>query len=134
MDDVHDNPKNPWDSEIYPKPIYDLLLNLKEQYSNIPIIITENGVGYHDKLEDGKVHDQNRIEFQEGYLEWILKVKKDGCDIRGYFIWSTMDLYSPVYGFEKRYGLVYIDYNDNCRRIPKDSYSWYKDFIASVGE
>ena len=50
-----------------------------------------------------------------------------------YFVWSTMDVYSWINGYKKRYGLVYIDFDDNCKRIPKDSYHWYKKFINEKG-
>lgn len=54
-------------------------------------------------------------------------------DSVGYFVWSTMDVYSWINGYKKRYGLVYIDFDDNCKRIPKDSYHWYKKFINEKG-
>ena len=61
----------------------------------------------------------------------MLEAMKEGVDVRGYFVWSTMDLYSWINGYAKRYGLVYIDYENGNKRIPKDSYYWYRDFIES---
>lgn len=126
--------KNAWGCELYPKAVYNLLMQLKEIYPHTPIIITENGLGYYDKLEDGCVHDEYRVEFLKSYLEWIKKAIDDGCDVRGYFVWSTMDLYSWINGYKKRYGLVYVDYDNDNNRIPKDSYYWYKQYILSEGE
>ncbi|MEG0289965.1 MAG: glycoside hydrolase family 1 protein [Erysipelotrichaceae bacterium] len=128
MDEDPNTEKNPWGMEIYPKCMYDQLMDTKDDYGDLPVIITENGVGYFDKLEDGQIHDQYRIDYCKGFIDWMLKAKNEGCNVQGYFVWSTMDLYSWINGYEKRYGLVYIDFKDN-KRIPKDSYYWYKDFI-----
>lgn len=129
LDEDPNTPKNAWGCELYPKSVYNLLLNLKENYPNTPIIITENGLGYYDELVDGKVNDEYRIDFLSGFLYWIKEAIKYGCDVRGYFVWSTMDLYSWINGYKKRYGLVYIDYENNNERIPKESYYWYKNYI-----
>ncbi len=123
--------KNAWGMELYPKSIYTLLHQLNDRYPNLVFMITENGMGYRDQLVDGQVHDTYRVDFLKGFVNWTLKAREEGCDVRGYFVWSTMDLYSWINGYAKRYGLVYVDYNDNCRRIPKDSYYWYKDTIAA---
>ena len=91
------------------------------------MIITENGVGNYDEVVDGQIHDQYRIAYLEGYVDWIERAMEDGCTVLGYFVWSTMDVYSWINGYKKRYGLVYIDYDsDDLVRIPKDSYYWYK--------
>lgn len=129
LDEDPNTIKNAWGCELYPKSVYNLLLDLKDKYPKIPIIITENGLGYYDECIDGKVNDQYRIEFLNGFIYWIKKAMEDGCDVRGYFVWSTMDLYSWINGYKKRYGLVYIDYEDNNKRIPKESYYWYKKKI-----
>lgn len=121
--------RNPWGMEVYPKCIYDLLYMMKERYGDIPFIITENGIGYYDKLENGQVHDPYRIEYLDGFIDWMWKAKEEGIDVRGYFVWSTMDLYSWINGYEKRYGLVYVDYEDHEKRYPKDSYYWYQKKI-----
>lgn len=123
-------PKNAWGMELYPRSVYDLLLDLHEKYPNTPVYITENGMGYADELtEDGHVHDAYRIEYLGGFIDWIERARKEGCDVRGYYVWSTMDLYSWINGYKKCYGLVYVDYRDDCRRIPKDSFYWYRDKI-----
>lgn len=129
LDEDPNTQKNAWGCELYPKSVYNLLLDLKAKYPNTPIIITENGLGYYDELIDGKVNDQYRIEFLNGFIDWIRQAQKEGCDVRGYFVWSTMDLYSWINGYKKRYGLVYIDYENDNKRIPKASYYWYKKKI-----
>ena len=132
IDEDETTPKNPWGSEVYPKSVYNLLMDLKELYPDTPIYITENGIGYYDEVVDGQIHDDYRINFLKGYVDWIGQAIKDGCDVRGYFIWSTFDLYSWINGYKKRYGLVYVDFNSQ-KRIPKDSYYWYKNFIENEG-
>ncbi|NBI90188.1 glycoside hydrolase family 1 protein [Lachnospiraceae bacterium] len=128
--------KTPWGMEIYPKSIYDLLLGLRKRYPALPVVITENGVGNYDSVcGDGKVHDQYRIDYLKGYVDWIEKAMDAGCDVRGYFVWSSMDVYSWINGYKKRYGLVYVDFDDEgLKRIPKDSYYWYKNTIRDKGE
>ena len=129
LDEDPNTEKNAWGCELYPKSIYNLLLDLKEKYPKTSIIITENGLGYYDQCIDGKVDDPYRIDFLNGFIDWMQKAIKAGCDVRGYFVWSTMDLYSWINGYKKRYGLVYVDYENNNRRIPKSSYYWYKNKI-----
>lgn len=133
LDEDRDTKKNPWGCEVYPKSIYDLLLKLKELYPETPVIITENGIGYYDEVREGRVHDDYRIEYLKGYVEWIEKAMKDGCDVRGYFVWSAMDVYSWINGYDKRYGLVYVDFEHDNMRIPKDSYYWYQKWIKERG-
>lgn len=133
LDEDKDTKKNPWGSEVYPRSVYDLLLKLKELYPETPVIITENGIGYYDEVREGRVHDDYRIEYLKGYVEWIEKAIKDGCDVRGYFVWSAMDVYSWINGYDKRYGLVYIDFDHENMRIPKDSYYWYQKWIEERG-
>ena len=132
LDHDPDTPKNAWGNEMYPSAIYSLLMDLKEKYPDTPVIITENGFGYYDSVENGQIHDTYRIEYLEGYISWMEQAVKDGCDVRGYFVWSTMDLYSWINGYKKRYGLVYVDYGNENRRIPKDSYYWYKKHIENT--
>ena len=89
----------------------------------------------HEKPNDeGYVEDDERIEMMQGYIDYMLKAMEDGCNVRGYYAWSTMDLYSWVNGYEKRYGLVRVDFDDHNRRYPKKSYYWYKDVIETDGK
>lgn len=123
-----------WDTEIYPRGLYDGLLMVKQKYGSIPIYITENGLGMVESPVDGKISDDARIEFLKMHLKEIYNAIADGVDVRGYFVWSSFDLYSWVNGYDKRYGLVYVDYDHNNKRIPKKSYYWYRDVIASNGK
>ena len=121
--------KNHWGREVHPKSLYDALTYLDRLYPQVPIYVTENGHALYDELEKGEIHDIERIRIVQGFLDWMLQAKKQGVNVKGYYMWSTMDLYSWVNGYKKRYGLVYIDFDDNCKRIAKDSFYWYKRYI-----
>lgn len=123
-----------WDTEIYPKGLYDGLLKAKEKY-NLPIYITENGLGMYEDVKNGEVNDEYRISFMNDHINAIFNAIDDGVDVKGYFAWSSFDLYSWKNGCEKRYGLVAIDFEDkNLKRIPKKSYYWFKQVIESNGQ
>lgn len=99
-----------------------------------PIIISENGMANLDWVStDGKVHDPQRIEFMRRYIRENLRAIQDGVDVRGYFYWSLLDNFEWERGYTKRFGLVYVDYETQQRRI-KDSGRWYHDLIVSNGE
>jgi len=98
-----------------------------------PIYITENGLANVDIVSgDGKVHDPQRIEFTRRYLANLKKAVDEGVDVKGYFHWSIMDNFEWAEGYQKRFGLVYVDY-ETFERIPKDSSYWYADVIKNNG-
>ena len=79
----------------------------------------------------GELSLSGQLRPVNGALSMALKAKEDGVNVKGYYCWSTMDLYSWINGYKKRYGLVRVDYEDGLlRRIPKKSYYWYRDFIT----
>lgn len=78
--------------------------------------------------EDGKVHDNRRIEFLDRYIHTMLEAVSQGVDIRGYFVWSLMDNFEWACGYRPTFGIIKVDFTTQ-RRIPKDSYHWYRDFI-----
>ena len=128
-------PKNAWSREIYPKTIYDMLMGIREDYGDIPVYITENGHAMYERPdENGQVNDDERIEFMKSYLDWLVRAENEGCNVKGYYAWSTTDCYSWINGYEKRYGLIYIDYENGLKRIPKKSYHWYKRYIEEHTE
>ena len=106
---------------------------LYERY-NMPIYVSENGMACHDTVSlDGKVHDQNRIDYLQRYLLKLGEAIDDGADIRGYFVWSLMDNFEWDNGYEPRFGIVYVDY-ETQKRIIKDSGYWYSKVIETDGE
>lgn len=106
---------------------------LYERYQT-PIFITENGMSSHDWVHlDGKVHDPQRIDYLQRHLRWLKKAADEGIGIAGYFQWSFMDNFEWARGYHDRFGIVYVDY-ETQKRIPKDSYYWYRDVIRENGE
>ena len=117
---------------------------LREVYSryHLPIIITENGLGAYDKLEQDEngndvVHDPYRIDYLRAHIEQMRLAITDGVEMMGYCPWSAVDLISTHEGFVKRYGFIYVNREEfdllDLRRVRKDSFFWYKKVIASRG-
>ena len=114
---------------------------IREMYSRyrLPMVVTENGLGAYDTLtEDGKVHDQYRIEYLRKHIEQIQLAITDGAEMMGYCPWSAIDLISTHEGMVKRYGFIYVDRDEfdlkTLDRYRKDSFYWYKKVIASNGD
>ncbi len=121
--------------EVYPKGLYEVLTWIRDEYRNIPVYITENGAAFPDELRevDGRatVDDPERTRFLQEYLQAVARAMADGCDVRGYFVWTLMDNFEWAYGYSKRFGLYYTDYSTQ-RRILKSSGAWYAD-LARTG-
>ena len=106
---------------------------LAERYGK-PVIITENGMSSSDWVSmDGKVHDGPRVDFLHRYLLALRRSAEDGTDVAGYFQWSLMDNFEWFFGYSKRFGIVYVDY-ETQKRVLKDSAYLFKDVIASNGD
>jgi len=119
-------PRTDWDWIIYPQGLYDQIMRVKKYYPNYKkIYITENGLGYKDEFVDGTVYDDGRIDYVKKHMEVIADAISHGANVKGYFIWSLMDVFSWSNGYEKRYGLFYVDF-ETQERYPKKSAHWYK--------
>lgn len=117
---------------IDPTGLYDLLMRYSREAPRLPLVITENGAAYPDKpAADGSVHDPERIRYLHGHLSAVHRAMADGADVRGYFLWSLMDNFEWAYGYGKRFGAVYVDY-DTQARTPKSSARWYGE-LARTG-
>jgi len=92
------------------------------------VIVTENGVCVPDTVENGRVKDVARIAYLETYLAAILKAKKNGAKVNGYFAWSLLDNFEWAEGYRPRFGLVHVNYQTQ-ERIIKDSGYWFRDFL-----
>ena len=109
-----------------------------ERY-HLPILITENGIGAPDVLEqDGRIHDDYRIAFIREHLHQMRLAITDGVEMLGYCPWAAIDVVSTHQGYRKRYGFIYVDRDEfdlkELKRYPKDSFYWYRDVIRENGE
>ena len=116
-----------------PDALYYSCKFLYERYGR-PMLITENGYAGLDQIMlDGKVHDPQRQDYIHRYLLGVRRALDEGIPVLGYTYWSLMDNFEWAEGYDMRFGLVYVDYSGNCRRIIKDSALWYRDVIAANG-
>lgn len=110
---------------IDPTGLHELIMRYAREVPGLPIYITENGAAYDDKPDpDGRVHDPERIAYLHGHLRAVHRAIAEGADVRGYFLWSMLDNFEWAYGYEKRFGMVYVDYA-TLVRTPKSSAHWY---------
>ncbi|MFD8074095.1 GH1 family beta-glucosidase [Streptomyces sp. NPDC059718] len=117
---------------VDPTGLYDLLMRMNREFPDLPLLITENGAAYEDSVgPDGAVHDPERVEYLRVHLEAVHRAMRSGADVRGYFLWSLMDNFEWAYGYSKRFGAVYVDY-ETQERIPKSSAHWYAG-VARAG-
>lgn len=92
------------------------------------IIVTEGGASFKDQLVNGAVHDLKRIDYFNSYLSAMLRARKEGVNIGGYFAWTLTDNFEWTEGYLSRFGLVHVDFHTQLRTI-KDSGYWFRDFL-----
>ncbi len=114
--------------EVYPEGIYKILKQFSAYKEVDKIMVTENGCAMPDKLENGRVHDARRRKFYQDYLANVLRAKKEGVNLQGYFAWTLMDNFEWAEGYHPRFGLVHVDFETQQRTI-KDSGLWFKEFL-----
>ena len=120
---------------IDPDGLHDLLVRVHDNYPEVPLMVTENGMACKDQLvvnDDGSksVHDADRIDYLQRHLAAARRAMSEGVPLTGYFVWSLLDNFEWYFGYAKRFGIMYVDYATQ-ERIPKDSFLWYRNFIAS---
>ncbi|MBL8063642.1 MAG: beta-glucosidase [Anaerolineales bacterium] len=118
------------DWEVYPEGLYKTLGRLYFDYDFPVIHITENGAAFVDTVNaDGEVDDPARLSYIERHLKQVHRAIEAGIPVKGYFAWSLMDNFEWGFGYSKRFGLVYVDY-ETQKRIIKSSAKWYREIIA----
>ncbi len=122
-------PRNEMNGEVYPEGLYHILKKFSKYKGIKNMIITENGTCVPDVLENGKVHDQKRIEYFKDHLRAVLKAKNEGVNVTGYYVWSPTDNFEWNKGYRTRFGIIYVDFNTLVRTV-KDSGLWWKEFLA----
>jgi len=117
--------------EITPSGLTETLLRLRAEYGDMPFYVTENGAVFADEVEpDGRVNDPGRVDFLRRHFAAAQQAISAGVDLRGYFVWSLLDNFEWAFGYSPRFGIVYVDFQTQ-RRIPKDSFAFYRDVIAT---
>jgi beta-glucosidase len=116
---------------VVPSALTELLLRLRRDYGDVPLLITENGAAYDDSLDGGAVvDDERRVAYVREHIDAVERARDAGVDVRGYYVWSLLDNFEWEYGYDKRFGIVFVDFPTQ-RRIPKRSALWYRDLIAA---
>ncbi|SFI74307.1 GH1 family beta-glucosidase [Microbacterium saccharophilum] len=130
-------PRTSMNWEVQPAGLTELLQRVSTEYAapaGTALYVTENGAAYDDELvtEDGerRVHDADRVAFLRGHLGAVADAAAAGVDVRGYFYWSLLDNYEWAWGYEKRFGIIRVDY-DTQERTLKDSALEYRRVIAA---
>ncbi|MDR6866481.1 beta-glucosidase [Microbacterium resistens] len=124
-------PRTGMDWEVQPEGLTRLLQRVAAEYADgVPLYVTENGAAYDDAVIDGAVPDAERTEFLRAHVAATLDAIESGTDVRGYFAWSLLDNYEWSWGYEKRFGIVRVDYQ-SLERIVKDSGREYAHIIAA---
>ena len=119
--------------EIYPAGLTELLERLHRDYAPPPLYITENGAAFKDEAVAGAVEDEDRRRYLADHVAAVAEAIARGVDVRGYFVWSLLDNFEWASGYEKRFGIVRVDFATG-ERTPKRSAHWYRRFIATIGK
>jgi beta-glucosidase len=120
----------PW-LQIVPESLYWGIRHVSETLNrpDLPIFITENGCAAQDEVNaSGEVMDLDRVLYLRQYLHSVHRAATEDYPIQGYFVWSLMDNFEWAWGYERRFGITYLDYTTQ-QRIPKASYHWYAECI-----
>ena len=128
--DVHSSGREVTDMgwEVYPEGLTELLLRLHHDYPVPPLYVTENGGAFKDELVDGRVLDSARTDYIARHIAAVGEAMRQGVRMEGYMVWSLLDNFEWASGYEKRFGIVHVDYATQ-RRTLKDSALWYRDFL-----
>jgi beta-glucosidase len=115
-------PKTAMEWEIYPEGLKHFLKRTHEDYTHgLPLYVTENGMASYDTVENGAVYDPARMDFLDAHLAKVREAIAEGVPVAGYYTWSLMDNYEWSLGYDKRFGLIHVDF-DTLARTPKASY------------
>ena len=116
--------------EVHPKSLTNIIMRVHRDYAPKEIYITENGSAWDDSVINDKVDDPHRVSYLERHLDAMLAAKAQGAPVNGYFAWSLMDNFEWAFGYSKRFGIVYVDY-ETQKRIPKSSAYYYRERIKN---
>ena len=115
--------------EINPDSFYRILKRFWLYGGVKEIIVSESGAAFKDEVEGGIVNDQRRIDYYQQYLLALLRAKKEGVNIKGYFAWTLMDNFEWAEGYRARFGLIHVDFETQLRTIKSSGY-WFRDWLS----
>jgi beta-glucosidase len=116
---------------IDPSGMVELLTDIGTRYPDLPLMVTENGAAFYDEVSaDGQVHDADRVSYLHGHINAVGEAIDAGVDVRGYFLWSLLDNFEWSWGYDRRFGIIRVDY-DTLQRTVKDSGRWYSELIRT---
>ena len=122
--------KTQMDWEIYPDGLYHFLTRMARDYvGDLPLYVTENGMAWDDHIENGAVYDPERAQFASDHILATKRAIDDGANVQGFFYWSLLDNYEWAFGYDKRFGMIHVDF-ETLQRTPKSSYYALKSAIA----
>jgi len=127
--DVPPGPRTAGNIGINPSGLTELLIRVKNEYTALPLYVTESGIALHDYVDpEGRVDDVERIAYYDAHFRAAHAAIEQGVNLRGYFTWSLLDDFEWALGYSMRFGLVSVDYRTQTR-IPKLSAHWYHEVI-----
>jgi beta-glucosidase len=116
-----------WPWVIDPGGLYELLMRVSKKAPGLPLYVTENGRAAEDYVDpNGAVNDVERIEYLHGHLSATARAAQDGANVAGYYVWSLLDNFEWAYGYQKRFGITYVDFGTG-KRTPKASARWFAE-------
>jgi len=116
--------------EVYPQGLTELLVRMHKDYPVPPLYVTENGGAFKDDVQDGQVHDADRIDYIAGHIEAVAHAMQQGVRMEGYMVWSLLDNFEWASGYAKRFGIIHVDYATQKRTF-KDSAHWYAAMLQA---
>jgi beta-glucosidase len=123
--------KTAMDWEIQASGLTSLLVRIRDEYTKLPIYITENGAAFDDYVDpNGRVLDHNRVAYLQEHISAVHDAMDAGVNVQGYFVWSLLDNFEWAFGYSRRFGIVWVDFPTGTR-LTKLSYDWYRDTIRA---
>ena len=108
-----------------------LLVRIRDEYTTLPIYITENGAAFEDYVDpNGHVLDHNRVAYLQEHISAVHDAIDAGVNVQGYFVWSLLDNFEWAFGYSRRFGIVWVDFPTG-NRLTKASFDWYRNTIRS---
>jgi beta-glucosidase len=113
------------DWEVHPDGLEQILLRVSREYAPARIYVTESGAAWPDEVTpDGRIQDKARLQYLEDHVAAVHRAAAQGAPLAGYFVWSLLDNFEWAYGYDKRFGLIHVDYGTQLRTIKASGYRY----------